>query len=382
MKTLRNRMKKIYGERATDIALAKINILSHDIDPYDVMRALDKVIGTPKCLHYLAENDADLVNSKLKDILLNGEEVNKEELKKPADPVELLAQAGYTMTRVKTLAQAAKFKKYYRKNELICSFNSGSRFENNYVWFLVKDNAKDIKPANNPDKFDEYSLSVLSLQITKRGGLKLISRYNHSVSSPDVVYSNLNKLVDGLHESVYRHVGIEPSQLSDIELSDNAFIHNDALYAYIYEANGYRIGEDYYQTSNGEIIKINAGHQRLKHGIFFDANNGIAVDVVNSKSIAEGIKSISFTKDEVRVVSDKGDFIVKGDCVTCTYKTIPDKFLVHGLSIVTINLPNAITIGNDFMKENTNLTGGDMPNVESVGDNFLMNNRGVHKIGA
>ena len=108
-------------------------------------------------------------------------------------PQELCSEAGYNLYECKTEEDIQSFKKYFKKEESLCTFN-GNRLDSHYVFFAVKKNVDDIKRENftTPNRQDEYGTSVISIQFTKgkTNTLKITNRYNHKVNNPDATYSN------------------------------------------------------------------------------------------------------------------------------------------------------------------------------------------------
>ena len=129
----------------------------------------------------------------------------KEEITKDKNPYELLDEDGYILYECKTEADIQKFRKYYRLDEELCTFNGG-RLERCLVFFAVKKNAEEIerKDFKNPQREDEYGTSVMSIQFEKNGicTCSIKNRYNHTVNNPDATYGNdLDRIIPGLSYS-------------------------------------------------------------------------------------------------------------------------------------------------------------------------------------
>ena len=97
--------------------------------------------------------------------------VNIEEIKEKKDyktPEELLEEVGYDLYECQTEEEIQRFRKYYSKNEELCTFR-GNRLKRCYVFFAVKKDVDNIRRENfqNPEREDLYGTSVISIQFTK-----------------------------------------------------------------------------------------------------------------------------------------------------------------------------------------------------------------------
>ena len=81
----------------------------------------------------------------------------KEEKKVDKTPKELLEEAGYILYECKTEEEIQSFKRYFRKDEELCTFNGG-RLNRCHVFFAVKKNVDEIKREdfNKPKREVEY----------------------------------------------------------------------------------------------------------------------------------------------------------------------------------------------------------------------------------
>lgn len=151
---------------------------------------------------------------------------NKKMINTNKSPYELLDEAGYILYECKTNKDIQKFKKYYKSEEKLCTFND-NRLKTNYVFFAVKKNVSSIKRENytNPKRQDEYGTSVISIQFT-RGDCNYVSiknRYNHTVDNPDSTFgNNLDNIIVGLTQSFEReyNLNIGNTMNGDFELPD------------------------------------------------------------------------------------------------------------------------------------------------------------------
>ena len=146
-----------------------------------------------------------------KDYIYRFIDVESKNIKTNKTVEELLDEKGYKFYECKTEAEIQSFKKYYEKDEELCTF-LGGRLERCYVFFAVKKNVEDIqrKDFPNPTRQDDYGTSVISIQFTRIGNtLSIKNRYNHRVNNPDATFSNnLDNINPGLTEAFEREYGL------------------------------------------------------------------------------------------------------------------------------------------------------------------------------
>lgn len=126
---------------------------------------------------------------------------------------ELMDEAGYRIYECHNDDELASFKRYYKKNELLCSFNQ-DRLKQCRVFFAVKKDADKIKREEFkiPFREDLYGTSVMSLQFQRgnTNALSIKNRYNHKVSNPDsTLENNLENLIPGLTYAFEQEYGIK-----------------------------------------------------------------------------------------------------------------------------------------------------------------------------
>ena len=126
------------------------------------------------------------------------------------DPYELLSEVGYQLFECRSEEDIQTFVKYYADKEELCTFNGG-RLDRAFVFFAIKKNALELdrNSFKKPQREDEYSTSVMSIQFTKerKTTVSIKSRYNHTVENPDATYGNdLDKIVPGLADSFTRMI--------------------------------------------------------------------------------------------------------------------------------------------------------------------------------
>ena len=135
-------------------------------------------------------------------------------------PTELLDEAGYILYECKCEEDIQSFRKYYKKEEELCTFKE-RRLAKCYVFFAVKKDVSNIKREDykEPKREDKYGTSVISIQFTRdmANMLSIKNRYNHTVSNPDVTFSNnLDNIIPGLTASFENTYGLKQKNNGNI----------------------------------------------------------------------------------------------------------------------------------------------------------------------
>ena len=314
-------------------------------------------------------------------------------------PYELLKTKGYTLYECKTEEDINKYKKYYTKKELLCTFDTG-KLKNYYVFFIVKDNALDLKREDfiNPLREDEYGTSVLSIQFRKssiHNAVSIKNRYNHTVPNPDATYyNNLDNIVPGLTKSFEVTYNLNISNEKEILFSMPYYLlANDGRY---YRYNS-KIGATYYcpnniVINNNNVLNIYSHSEKyilmdyfiidLEHkkitpydnsindGFIKTLDNITKIDVYKDKDI----KYIYITlKENIIIIgiNKYNEIILYQD----TYSiNLPDNFLIYNYKLEEIYLPNVKIIGSNFLATNRCLNKISAPNVYKIGTYFLFSN--------
>lgn len=320
-------------------------------------------------------------------------------------PEELLEEAGYILYECQTEEDIKKFRKYYAPNEELCTFNGG-RLNSCYVFFAVKKDIDKIKREDfpNPQRQDEYGISIISIQFTKGkyNTLSIKNRYNHRVNNADSTFvNNLDNIIPGLTQSFEKHYNLNITQNNTrfFELIGYVKAQDGKYYKYNYEINN-----TYYCPDNIIIknFQINTDYQEREKYLIIDY---FVIDLVNktikildpyiTDSFVEGlknIKKISITKTkEGKVIDltlennqkafieiDKYNRIIKyrNDSIT----KIKHNFLSINKELKEIILPNVKEIGVFFLGSNIKLEKILLPNVEQIGSSFLVFNKELREL--
>jgi hypothetical protein len=219
-----------------------------------------------------------------------------------------------------------------------------------------------------PTRDDEYGTSVISIHIKKEGGFICITnRYNHTVTNPDNTFgSNPDNIIFGLSAALKAHFNTDfASGIS--ELPYNCTIVGDRIVKYNHEVEGVYFGDDFY-VKHGKIHDLDKGNQVMMDYFVLDTKTGT---LTNPSSAEDGFvaafnqeikgKRVHITKDE----RGRRCIMADGYCVAKT----------NGGEIVSVDLPNVQSIGDNFLRRNTSLTEISLPSARDIGACFLFFNR-------
>ena len=211
---------------------------------------------------------------------------DEQEVYTSKNPYELMAEVGYDLYECKSEEEIQSFKRYYEKDEALCTF-LGGRLEECVVFFAVKKDIDDIKREDfpNPKRQDKYGTSVISIQFTKKGHsrLSIKNRYNHKVINPDATFENdLDQIIPGLNNSFARLLnergidffGLKSNEKElDLEtLLEAVYILADdgRYYKYNYEINGIYYCPGNIVIDKGNIIKLEPEKAELLSTLILD----------------------------------------------------------------------------------------------------------------
>ena len=126
------------------------------------------------------------------------------------DIVKAFAAVGYYTVIFDDEEAIYEARKYYRSEELICTYNDlPHRMQEYHIIVAIHDNIGKIKRSQNPARDDEYGTSILNIQIARNGShMSIKNRYNHTVPQPDsTLNNNLDLLSPGLQGKVLGYYG-------------------------------------------------------------------------------------------------------------------------------------------------------------------------------
>lgn len=320
-------------------------------------------------------------------------------------PQELLREAGYTLYECHTYSELDSFRKYYQKKEELCTFGV-DRLKTHHVFFIVKDNVDEIKREDfsNPEREDEYSTSVLSIQFTKGlyNRLSIKSRYNHTVTNPDAThYNNLDNIVPGLTKSFseYYKLNINSTYKQDFNLANYTQARDGRYYRYNYFINNTYYCPDNIIISNEYVIDSYMEKEKyllIDYFIVDFGNKAIYPFEDINDSFPESVGEIT----KIEVYNDKKDNIkylfitaVENEILIGVNKfnqiilyyndynyKIGDNFLILNETVEEVSLPNTRKLGKYFLFYNKKLNKLYGPNITSIGEDSLLLCRNASEI--
>ena len=204
-----------------------------------------------------AGNDAEPIMDYLN--FLRGIKIEKHNTY--TDPITMLNAAGYDAYVADSLEKQNAIKKYFAPREELCTFDDPYRYKACYIINAVHKNIDKYKRADfvNPKCDDEYATSVISIQISRSGGIISIkNRYNNS---DNTFCSNPDNIINGLSASLMNFFNIDFSSKWK-ELPSGYQLVDKHICKYNQEINGVYFGDGFY-IKNEEIVKINKDYEFL-----------------------------------------------------------------------------------------------------------------------
>ena len=353
----------------------------------------------------------DIINNNMKDKFKNyiysliDEERN--EVKSLKNPFELLREAGYTLYECKTKEDILRFKKYFTKEEELCTFKQ-DRLDTDYVFFAVKDNADILcrDDFKDPDRQDEYGISVISIQFSKGevNSLSIKNRYNHTVENCDSTYSNnLENIILGLTDSFQRQYGfhIHQSPGCGFELPNYVRANDGKYYRYNNEINNkyycpnniiidhFEVVDKYSEKEKVILIdyfildlenkKIYLYDSSIVDGFGDDIIDILKIEVIKDKDNGNKyIRILLVDNKEIFITIDKYNRIISYR--NKYIKSLNKGFLKYNKVLKEIDTPEVIFIYDDVLRMNRDLEYVYLPKGGFVGRNFCYMNKKINKI--
>ncbi len=299
------------------------------------------------------------------------------------NPLELLSDAGYDAFVVKTEEQKNSIKKYFRYGEALCTFGDATRHENYYMIHAVKRGADKIKPAQKPQRQDEYGTSVISIQIAKTGGfISIKNRYNHTVDNPDATFNNNpDEIIPGLSESLKKYFDVD-FNVSHAPMPHNYRMVNDQLVRYNCEINNIYFGPDYY-FSGSKITKLNTDYELMLDCFILNIKTGEISDIAQEhkffthhRYLDTGIQTDS-ASTILNIVCRGKKITVQKNPQNKTERKIfaDDKHIItvnNNGDIVELNMPGIKILYDGFLHNNHSLRSFYAPDCEIIEDDCLI----------
>jgi len=320
-------------------------------------------------------------------------------------PKELLDEAGYNFFECHKEEEIQEFKKYYQKDEELCTFRGG-RLAQCYVFFAVSKNIDSIKRKDypNPRRDDKYGTSIMSIQFTrtKPNTLSIKNRYNHTVNNPDATYSNnLEKIIPGLTKAFEKYYNLvqsnEPGEFdvpTYIKASDNLF------YKYNFEINNtyycpdniiienfkpQKLAKERYILMENYILDLK---EKTIKNYFKDSRDSFLDTIKNIKNISVTTNKDTHTKKIAITVDGEDKLIIielnKYNEIISYENPLITKigyyFLKNNTKLKKLSLDNVVEIGSNFLQYNEELTTLQLPKVKKIRDHFLLDNTKLKNI--
>lgn len=320
-------------------------------------------------------------------------------------PKELLDEAGYNFFECHKEEEIQEFKKYYQKDEELCTFRGG-RLAQCYVFFAVSKNIDSIKRKDypNPRRDDKYGTSIMSIQFTrtKPNTLSIKNRYNHTVNNPDATYSNnLEKIIPGLTKAFEKYYNLvqsnEPGEFdvpTYIKASDNLF------YKYNFEINNtyycpdniiienfkpQKLAKERYILMENYILDLK---EKTIKNYFKDSRDSFLDTIKNIKNISVTTNKDTHTK-KIEITVEGEDKLItielnKYNEIISYENPLITKigyyFLKNNTKLKKLSLDNVVEIGSNFLQYNEELTTLTLPKAKKIRDHFLLDNTKLKNI--
>jgi hypothetical protein len=319
-----------------------------------------------------------------------------------------MKEAGYTLYECQSEEDIETFRKYYRQEEELCTFNGG-RLNRCFVFFAVKDNVSEIKREDfsHPQRQDEYGTSVISIQFTRgeNNTLSIKNRYNHTVNNPDATFSNdLDNIIPGLTKSFEKNysLNITSNRQESFEIPGYVRASDGKFYKYNLEIFNIYYCEDNIIIDNFQVIdtyhKEKERYILLDYFILDTKEKKIKLyDEIMGDSFTDGLQGIT----NIEVIRDREDgsrtiklsyeqgtpAIIKidklGNIISYENNNITEigcGFLRHNEALKKLRLPSLKTTGNCFLFCNEAITELSLPSLKTVGNGFLRRNEVLKKL--
>ena len=404
------KIKKIYGEKFKNLCRDMFPIILEQEGT--LLNILEKRFShnCNSLYESLTENGLE---SEFKELIYSEFDLKreKEEQVEERTPYEILDEAGYNLYECKTEDDIQSFRKYYARDELLCTIYNGGRLNTRDCFFAVRKDVYKIERENftNPQKGDEYSTSVLGIQFTRdaRCTVDIISRYNHTVSNPNCTLgNNLDRLAPSLSQSFTnllkeRGLNFNNSQIeTDFEIPGYTLASDGKYYKYNMEVDGIYYCPNNIIIGNGvprEAIPLDRGmvidnfcidfkNKEIKlldnqiADSFVDGLQDIEkMEVEKSENDGKVIKVYLNNKEEPVVIGvDKDNQIIKYE--NQYLQQVGNDFLRNNTALKELNLPKLRQAEGYFFNSNTALTALNLPELQRAGDDFLYCNTALTKL--
>ena len=401
-------IKKDYGEEM--MRFCRFHFATILEDPMVLYNILRSTFAPNK--HLLGDIAREEKKDLFKDYIFSffkEEEIQKTDL----SVEELLKSVGYELIECHNHEEVLNFKKYYRDDERLCTFNDPERIEKRHIFFLRKDNIEQIKRENflNPSREDQYGVSLLCLQFYRGEyqSVSIKSRYNDTVVNPDATYSNnLDKIVPGLTDAFRREYGFNIQKPKNMGFALRNYVcTNYKYYKYRYEIDDVYYCSDNIIIDHGEVIDAYTDKSRYVFMDYFILDCQEKVLFAYDKEEGEIDGFLDFFKQpngekegiilKTAVINEE---VGKKVIITCSQgdieihldeygkiveycnpfmKNCGDGFMFFNEALRSLSLDNLEVVGNNFLPNNVHLKNLNLPRLRECGNRFLCHNKSLEK---
>lgn len=283
------KLKKFIGERAYNI----IKNIAINAD------AIRRALITPQNARAVFEDLTEFEIKSLCTEISNSGTIGKVRETTQEEIIKAFNSVGYNRVIFDDEKAISECLKYYRPNEVICTYNNlQARMREYHMLVAIKTNIDKIKPSENPQRDDEYGTSILNIQIARNGShMSIKNRYNHTVSQPDsTLNNNLDMLYMGLQSMVLGYYGF--ASLNSTKARYDNIINIGGVYLkYHTERNNIYFGAFVLDGINGARFTdtsryyITAGQSNDKYynePLVLDFKDKKAIDAAQSKEHPNG----------------------------------------------------------------------------------------------
>ncbi len=300
----------------------------------------------------------------------------------PGNPFTLLDQAGYDAFYADTLEKQNSIRSYFKKGELLCTFNDSARYKNYYIVHAIKKDVDNIDRKEfdgQEERQDKYGTSVISIQMSKDGGfISIKNRYNHTVSGCDNTFnSNPDNIITGLTNSLKAYFNVDFSA-TDAPLPDNFVAMGERVFKYSYEAGNIYYADQAWATG-GRIHTVNKRNgDALFDEFLFDNKTKMFtnIDPNSNDSFVHDFNKYYGGNQSLKVKNGNltlnGDILIGAEASRITtinlpeIKAIKDNFLRYASSLTSVTMNNLETMRDECFKDAKSLTSVTMNNLKSM----------------
>ncbi len=311
--------------------------------------------------------------------------------KKRQNPFKLLKKAGYKAFLADTLEKQNSIKSYFRRDELLCTFNNKARFQRNYVIHAIRHDASDLvrRDFNGVEsRQDAYGTSVISIQMFKDGGfISIKNRYNHTVPGCDHTFdSNPDNIIDGLSDALKTYFNVDFHATAS-PLGYGFVLMGDNIFKYNFEINNIYYGDQAW-AENGQVHAVNkSAGDALFEGFLFSNKTKklIKIDTQSKDSFADDFNACYGGNSLLNVRKGSlflGDHcLINAECSEIKELDLPDLEIMGNNSLyrvpalVTFNAPNLKSMGKQCLQNTPSLKYFRCESLEKMKNKCLQNTR-------